>query len=551
MAGQRIGAVPSNMSTAPESLAIRRWFLSPQERGNPDTRIDSRRGDGLAWTLGNGVEPLIDGAAYFSRLLELFEKLDSQDWLHFTDWRGDCDELLNGPGTEVGKVLAALARRGVTVCGLVWRSHPAILHFSAEQNLDLSRDVNEAGGNVLLDQRVHRAGSHHQKLLLLRHPGRENEDVAFVGGIDLCHGRRDDHRHLGDPQSAGMGPRYGERPPWHDAQIELHGPAVGDLAWTFRERWDDPTPLDSGNPIRLLYARMAGQPRHPPPMPAMPADPDPTGSCAVQVLRTYPAKKPPFPFAREGERSIARAYVKAFSLARSFIYLEDQYFWSGSVTPYLGDALSSQPKLRLIVVVPRYPERDGPVTGPPSRIGQVDAMKGLMEAGGDRVQVFDLENRDGCPIYVHSKVCIIDDIWTIVGSDNMNVRSWSHDSELSCAVMDESLDGREPADPGGSGEGARCFARDLRLRLWSEHLELEDPAEVLDPVEGTQVWRSRAATLRSWYEKGASGPRPPGRVMEHGLRTLRPYERPLAALAYRLLVDPDGRPESLRKSRSW
>ena len=117
--------------------------------------------------------------------------------------------------------------------------------------------VNQAGGEILLDERVRRAGSHHQKLVLVRHPGREHDDVAFVGGIDLCHGRRDDERHHGDPQAIDIGPKYGERPPWHDIQAEIRGPAVGDLSTTFRERWDDPTPLDHRNPWRARIARVA------------------------------------------------------------------------------------------------------------------------------------------------------------------------------------------------------------------------------------------------------------------------------------------------------
>ena len=53
------------------------------------------------------------------------------------------------------------------------------------------------------------------------------------------------------------------------------------------------------------------------------------------------------------------------------------------------------------------------------------------------MHVFDVENHEGTPVYVHAKVCVIDDIWATVGSDNLNRRSWTHDSELSCAVLDD------------------------------------------------------------------------------------------------------------------
>ena len=57
--------------------------------------------------------------------------------------------------------------------------------------------------------RVRAGGSHHQKFLVLRHPGRTQLDVAYVGGIDLCHGRHDDAAHDGDPQPSPIAAVYG------------------------------------------------------------------------------------------------------------------------------------------------------------------------------------------------------------------------------------------------------------------------------------------------------------------------------------------------------
>ena len=50
--------------------------------------------------------------------------------------------------------------------------------------------------------------------------------------------------------------------------------------------------------------------------------PPQAGSHAVQVLRTYPARRRVIPFAPDGERSIARAYLKALGRARSLVYIE-------------------------------------------------------------------------------------------------------------------------------------------------------------------------------------------------------------------------------------
>jgi phosphatidylserine/phosphatidylglycerophosphate/cardiolipin synthase-like enzyme len=530
-------------------MAFGEWFLSADERGNPWTSIDRRHPDGVAWTTGNSVRPLVHGAPYFERLYEVLNGTGRGDSVHFTDWRSDRDERLDGAGTEIGDVLVALEQRGVDVRGLVWRSHPHTTKFSEEENTAIADEVNEAGGEVLLDQRVRRGGSHHQKLVVVRHATGADDDVAFVGGIDLCHGRRDDERHLGDPQIIEIDGRYGPRPAWHDAQVELHGPVVGDLDLTFRERWEDPTRLDHRNPLRAVIRRMVRSPVRPGPLPPQPPDPAPVpgGTHVVQVLRTYPAKRPSYPFAPHGERSVARAYGKAFARARSLIYIEDQYLWSEQVAEHLARALRSAPDLLLIAVVPRFPDRDGRVSGPPNRIGQEAALDRVRHAGGERVAVYDLECETGWPIYVHAKVCVIDDVWAVVGSDNLNRRSWTHDSELSCAILDETVDEREPADPGGRGDRARRFARDLRMALWREHLgdDVTDE-ELLDPRAGFDRWRRTAEALDDWNRRGRSGERPPGRARVHAPAAVPRWAALWSRPAYEYAVDPDGRPRPLR-----
>ena len=529
------------------------WFLTAAERGNPHTAIDRRR-DGAepaapdGWTEGNLVRVLVDGAEYFGRLYEELCQLGPDDWVHFTDWEGDPDERLDGPGTELAVVLCDLVKRGVHVRGLLWRSHPRQAHFSEQEHVRLVKEVNEAGGEVLLDERVRRGGSHHQKLFLLRRAAGPERDVAFVGGIDLCHSRRDDLHHLGDPQTIELDPRYGERPPWHDLQLEVRGPAVGDLAHTFRERWSDTTPLDHRNPWRWATRLFTHQPRHPDPLPPVRADPSAAGPHAVQVLRTYPAKRPPYPFAPKGERSIARAYRKALPRARRLVYVEDQYLWSEDAADTFAEALTRNPELRLVIVVPRFPERGGQ-SGKTEMIGRLRVLDRLYAASHDRVGVYDLENADGVPVYVHAKVCIVDDVWLEIGSDNLNRRSWTHDSELSCAVIDDTLDEREPRDPAGGGDGARRFARETRLRLWREHLGRAegDDADLVDPVAGFRAWRETATALEEWYARGQAGPRPPGQVRPHRPEPLPRTAQWWATATHRVFVDPDGRPQELRR----
>jgi phosphatidylserine/phosphatidylglycerophosphate/cardiolipin synthase-like enzyme len=516
---------------------VETWFLSRAERDNPDTGLDERHPDGAAWSRGNLVRPLIHGGTYYQCLAETVEGLVDDDLLLFVDWRGDPDEhLTEDADSAVATVLCRAARRGVVVRGLVWRSHLDKFQFSARENRSLDQELNAAGAVCLLDMRVRPGGSHHQKFVVVRHRDRGERDVAFVGGIDLCHGRRDDASHRGDPQRQPMAAVYGPRPPWHDVQLEIRGPAVADVEAVFRERWNDGQPM-SRSPIRLLADRVRrvdpGQRRLPPQQPP----PDPAGSHSVQLLRTYPQRLDRYPFARHGERSVARGYLKALSRARGLIYLEDQYLWSREIAASFAAAMRRAPQLRFIAVLPHFPDQDGAISMPPNLVGRLEAFEVIRAAGPDRFAAYGLENAADTPIYVHAKVCIIDDTWASVGSDNVNRRSWTHDSELSAAVIDEGA-------PIGSG-----YAAQLRLALAREHLQRPDGADddLHDPVTAFEACRASAAALQRWHDAGGRGPRPPGRLRTIDTPELRRSTQRWARPLFRTLYDPDGRTRGARR----
>jgi phosphatidylserine/phosphatidylglycerophosphate/cardiolipin synthase-like enzyme len=519
-------------------LSIEQWFLTAPERGNPSTRIDLRRDPPTAWSLGNEVTPLVHGAVYFHALSAAVELAGAGDLVLFTDWRGDPDEVVDDTGIAVSELLSAAARRGVIVKGLIWRSHLDRLRFSAKENRHLGEAIERAGGECLLDMRVRLGGSHHQKLCVVRYQEHPERDVAFVGGIDLCHSRRDDQRHAGDPQRQPMAKVYGERPPWHDIQLAIRGPAVADFETVFRERWEDPTP-PTRDPLRRLADLVRGDDDTPRPLPPQAADPPVAGSHAVQVLRTYPQRRRGYAFAPDGEHSVARGYEKAVTRARDLIYIEDQYLWSADVGEVFARALRDQPGLRLIAVVPPFPDQDGAISEPPSLVGREAALRAMCTAGGDRVAVYGIENEAGVPIYVHAKVCIIDDEWASVGSDNFNRRSWTYDSELSAAVLDEA---RALADDGG-------FAQRLRLTLACEHLGRDplDTAGLRDASEAYETFARSAAALEAWHESGQRGPRPPGRLRPVVKRPVGRGTRIWATPTYLRLYDPDGRDRASRR----
>jgi phosphatidylserine/phosphatidylglycerophosphate/cardiolipin synthase-like enzyme len=523
---------------APQTVAPADWLLSKEERGNTLTRVDEAHPDQQAWSEGNLVRPLIHGATYFAELYERVEATRPGDLVFFTDWQGDADERLTGePGSEVAEVLGRADERGVDVRGLVWRSHKDALGFTARENKRLGRELQKRGAEALLDMRVRWGGSHHQKMVVIRHRDDPTRDIAYVGGIDLCHSRRDDADHHGDPQAQqNLADEYGETPPWHDIQAAISGPAVHDVETVFRERWEDPTPL-TRNPWLVLKDRVLRMDTNPDPMPEQAPPPPPIegGTHAVQLLRTYPNLRHgrDYPFARGGERSVARGYTKAVTKARRLIYVEDQYLWGRHVGDVFTQALRDHPDLHVIAVIPLCPDLTGTFGRLPQLLGRRRAMQEMMKAAPGRVAVYGIENVAGTPVYVHAKACVIDDTWASIGSDNFNRRSWTHDSELSAVVVDTS-------------EGDDGYARRLRLTLASEHLDR--PAD--DCIEAEAMFAAYAESaqrLDAWHDGGRVGPRPPGRLRRIPPPELGPLRRALALPAYLTLHDPDGRPGPLRK----
>jgi len=490
----------------------------------------------------------VHGATYFAELLERLEATRSGDLVLFTDWQGDADERLDDrPGSEVVEVLARADERGVDVRGLVWRSHSAAMGFTAGENLRLGQELQSRGAEALLDMRVRLGGSHHQKLVVIRHLGDSSRDIAYVGGIDLCHSRRDDREHHGDPQAlTTMAEEYGATPPWHDIQAAISGPAVHDVETVFRERWEDPAPL-TRNPLFWVRDRVLRLDVRPDPLPEQ-APPPPQvegGTHAVQLLRTYPDLRlgRDYPFAHGGERSVARGYSKALDRARTLVYLEDQYLWGRHIGDAFTRALREHPDLRVVAVVPLHPDLPG-ASAVPEQLGRRRALLEMHRAAPDRVSVYGLENHAGTPVYVHAKCCLIDDTWASIGSDNFNRRSWTHDSELSAVVVNT-----DPADPG-------AYARRLRLRLAAEHLDRdEDDVDAMhdcvDPAAMFETFRHSAEQLDAWHDGGRVGERPPGRLRRLRVPEVGAWKQLWALPAYLTMHDPDGRPRSMRRRNTF
>jgi len=531
----------------------RRWLLSATERDNPHTRLDDPHPGEEAWSTGNLVRPLVDGADYFAELHRVLEATTEGDLVLFAGWQIDGDErLTDDPSSEILAVLDRAENRRVQVRGLVWRSHTDQIDFAAEENREVAEslaDEDDEHAAVLLDMRVRRSGAHHQKFVVVRHRDDPGRDVAFVGGIDIARLRHDSSAHHGDPQPQPMAADYGPRPAWHDVQCAITGPAVADVETVFRERWEDPSPLTPALHSRLRDklskvrdSPSALPPQTPPPLPVE------GGTHVVQLLRTYPNLHlgRAYPFAPSGERSIARAHRKAITQARDLIYLEDQYLWSSSITSIFAQALADNPTLHLVAVLPHRPDVEG-VSELLQREGRHEAIEQLRAAAPGRFAVYGIENTTGWPIYVHAKVVVVDDWYATIGSDNLNRRSWTHDSELAALVVDD------------AGLDHSPFARSLRLRLAAEHLERPLTGEaheeaMRDCVSGAGLFAAYArcaAALQTWHEGGMVGPRPAGRLRDMATPPMPSWRQRFLEVPQRLLGDPDGRPRRFRSRQEF
>jgi phosphatidylserine/phosphatidylglycerophosphate/cardiolipin synthase-like enzyme len=460
-----------------------------ERKGRDDWGLtgDAVRLLGFPWTSGNLVVPLIDGEAYMRDLYGELKKLKAPAAVLLAGWQFTSRLGLMGPtsatlSTRLLEALREVMGKGCELRLLAWDNIKIPTSWWDQNNREFVKEVNEGSPDnsrvAYVDANLDGTFlSHHQKEVVIYRP--MGECCAYVGGIDLGVDRWDTTEHK---KARSSGTFIG----WHDIQMKVRGDAAMQLWANFAERWDN----------NIAWLRQQKESYSLRPCTNFTWQPALLGSHHVQVLRTVTPVRSGFqertmPY---GERTVICGLQKAISRAECYIYIEEQFLWDCELADFVAQQMQSRPNLRLIVAMAAETEL-------PLHYGlwhyhqrskffmtvmRVRKKEDIVFGGSSHVYPFGVYRDDGKAVYVHSKLVIIDDRYVSAGSANFAARSMWVDTELTLGIVDDAL---VMGRLGGNAAVVCKFAQDLRLGLWSEHLQRKigtpDPLEALKLFPGT------------------------------------------------------------------
>eukprot|EP01094_Clydonella_sp_ATCC50884_P022040 TRINITY_DN4980_c1_g1_i1.p1 TRINITY_DN4980_c1_g1~~TRINITY_DN4980_c1_g1_i1.p1 ORF type:complete len:1036 (+),score=300.83 TRINITY_DN4980_c1_g1_i1:143-3109(+) len=512
-----------------------------------ETRYDSFAGV----RRGIGAEFFVLGADYYPALYR--ELVEAQKRIFIAGWwLVPHLPLIREPGKghiTLMEVLLEAANRGVEIYVLTWQeTEIAGLGLDSRH---YAHEMQQAHKNIHALTHPHTTPlvwSHHQKFVVV------DEDIAFVGGIDLCYMRYEtkdypltdqhaeykdqlfpgrDYGNLcitagrkGDPRGDQVDRNTVPRMPWHDVHMSVNGPAALDVAYNFIQRWNHAV-VTTGAASSLLLS----------PCPRTPGGH--RGSCKVQVTRSIAMWSGGVPV----ENSIYKAYIDAINHAKHYIYIENQYFISSTFSDRPKNrialalyeriklAIERRENFRVFVMIPLFP------AGNLVDIATRYVVKWIYKTINRRktsifhllgkdfpdvdlenyIQFFSLRAWDKLgdayvteQVYIHSKLMIVDDETAILGSANINDRSMkgSRDSEIAVVLEDKN---KVAGHMNGEEVQVSEKVKQLRLKLWRYHLGLKDsePDDIIDdPVSDATyhgLWLHIAHNNSSLYEEIFTG----------------------------------------------
>jgi len=166
----------------------------------------------------------------------------------------------------------------------------------------------------------------------------------------------------------------------------------------------------------------------------------PTILISDPLIPESPIQAPPY---RMGEFSNIAGVGNACSQARELIWIFDQYFWSMPYARLLSKRLQEELGLHLIIVLPPWSDQASSLQAETQHDLRWNALKILGNpAISNRVAVYVPWQHGpdgGFGVYCHAKMQMFDDQLLICGSCNINERSFTVDSEITCAVESQEV----------------------------------------------------------------------------------------------------------------
>jgi cardiolipin synthase len=385
------GTLPPKQVSA---LVSKRWANASTDLKALAVMEEQATGEPLI--AGNKVGLLFDGPATMRAMMAAARAATSS--INLETYIFDQDQI----GKEFADLLIEKQRQGVAVNIMVDAvgaiSTPAEFFDrmrAAGIHLLVFNPVNpaKAKGHWDLNNRNHR------KLMVV--DGR----IAFTGGINISstYANSSLFRRREKPEQVD-----GKKVGWRDTHVQIEGPAVAPLQWSFINLW---VQQEGGELPKAEY------------FPAL----SPAGDKLIRVLAGNP----------DDTSDIYKSLVVAISEAKKSIHITSAYFVPDQqIVDALVAAARRGVDVRLVL----------PGVSDHSMIRYAgQAFYDQLLSGG--VHIFELQIA-----VLHAKTAVIDGAWSTIGSANIDRRSFIHNYELNVVILDPAF--------GASMESA--FNEDLR-----------------------------------------------------------------------------------------
>ena len=435
---------------------------------------------------GNKADFLVDGTAAFKSIYDAIKTANKDGhYIYVMGWMLDAGmELIKGdPGSAFIKLLEDAAKKGAEVRILVWdnpipNAYPPESYIQMNRNyipmlnklpntfafIDdntfataatqkfLSQAVPHILKQVMKFQTIFKeldlfftilkyaatknVGSHHDKVIIVKG---EKGLISHCGGIDININRFEWY------QKQRCSFHKDTHSAYHDTHIRVEGPAAYDILQKFIKRWDYHPTAKS----KTLKGRSETKPK----------EIKTGGFHWAKTVGTYND-----PSGKDRDRSLKDAYLEILRNAQKYVYIEDQYLVSLDVAKELNKRIKD-PNFVCVVIVTQDCAETTDILIPLRRRSEFykELIKAASAAEQAKVGIFivDMVNgkKNGWHTGVHAKTLIVDDELAIIGSANVNQRSFTNDSETSVIVFD---------DP----EHKTMFAKALRIAIWKEFIRV-------------------------------------------------------------------------------